>query len=316
MSPLVSILVPVFNRQDLLPACLDSALAQTERDLEVVVVDGASTDGTWEVCRGYADRDPRVRAFRQDENAGPVLGWIRCLEEARGTFGTFLWSDDLLQPQFVAATLPSLRDSRIAFSFTAAEIGPEPGRGHVWYRHASGTMPSSTFIEGVIRGPNPNAWPVSPACGLFRLADLRRNLVAELPTQPATDLRWTGAGSDMLLFVLTATHYPLVACDERPLAFFRAHPGSLTIGSRAALVALHYTLTRAWYARTHGVGDPAAMLAQQWLRAMRHTRHLEGPRSAAKRFGGIVRPSKLTLAAARELARYGVRAIVGRNRSA
>ena len=83
-TPLVSLLVPVYNRADLLAACLDSAIAQTTGDFEVVVVDGASTDGTWEVCRRYADADPRIRVYRDDENTGPVEGWWRCLKLARG----------------------------------------------------------------------------------------------------------------------------------------------------------------------------------------------------------------------------------------
>ena len=56
-SPLVSILIPVYNRQDLLPVCIESALAQTITDLEVVIVDNASTDKTWEVCQKFARQD-------------------------------------------------------------------------------------------------------------------------------------------------------------------------------------------------------------------------------------------------------------------
>src|SRR3989304_5716279 len=113
MNPAVSLLVPAFNREKLLVPCLDSALAQTFPDLEVVVVDGASTDGTWEVCQRYASADSRVRVFRDEVNTGPVRGWWRCLEEARGTHGTFLWSDDVLRPTFLEMTLPQLADKNV-----------------------------------------------------------------------------------------------------------------------------------------------------------------------------------------------------------
>ena len=56
----VSILVPVFNREELIGDCIQSALDQTFDDLEVVVVDNASTDGTWDVCRTYGEKDSRV----------------------------------------------------------------------------------------------------------------------------------------------------------------------------------------------------------------------------------------------------------------
>ena len=120
MNPAVSLLVPVFNRADLLSQCVDSALAQTMGNLEVVIVDGASTDRTWDVCLSYAERDTRVRVFREVQNEGPVRGWWRCLEEARGTYGTFLWSDDVLMPTFLERTFPHLASDDVAFAYSAA----------------------------------------------------------------------------------------------------------------------------------------------------------------------------------------------------
>ena len=89
---------------------MESALAQTMGDLEIVVVDGASTDGTWAMCERFAANDGRVRAFRDEVNTGPVAGWWRCVEEARGTFATFLWSDDLLMPTFLERVISLLGD--------------------------------------------------------------------------------------------------------------------------------------------------------------------------------------------------------------
>src|SRR5579872_5687154 len=95
-APLVSIIVPVYNRRRLLAECLESALDQTWRDMEVVVVDNASTDGTWDVCRAFARADSRVRIFRNPENIGPVRNWQRCFREAEGRFGKLLFSEDVL----------------------------------------------------------------------------------------------------------------------------------------------------------------------------------------------------------------------------
>jgi glycosyltransferase involved in cell wall biosynthesis len=57
--PSVTIHIPTYNRKDLLVPCIESALAQTFTDLEVVIVDNASTDGAWEICQEFAARDPR-----------------------------------------------------------------------------------------------------------------------------------------------------------------------------------------------------------------------------------------------------------------
>src|SRR5512140_2438735 len=106
-NPAVSILVPVHNRPALLEECARSALAQDFRDFEIVVCDNHSTDGTWDVCERLARENPEiVRIFRNPADLGPVRNWKRCLDEARGRFGKFVYSDDLVHPGFLSETLP------------------------------------------------------------------------------------------------------------------------------------------------------------------------------------------------------------------
>lgn len=309
MNPTVSLLVPVFNRADLLVPCLDSALAQTMVDFEVVVVDGASTDGTWDVCLRYAAVDDRVRVFRDPVNTGPVRGWWRCIQEARGAFGTFLWSDDMLQPTFLAKTLPILADADIGLVFTAAEIGPEPGDGSIHYSHESRIMSSREFIEACLAGTED--YPVSPACALFRMTDIRASFVMELPTKPATDLSTTGAGTDLLLFLLTALRYPLIANLSEPLAFFRAHSGSLTIDGRGGLVTVSYAATKRWFARQNGFRDPfPGILARQWLGDMRASRRFMSPSVVFDKYGQVVGSRELAAAASAHLLRRAMRSLL------
>lgn len=313
MRPEVSLLVPVFNRAELLVPCLDSALAQTMADLEVVVVDGASTDNTWEVCQRYAASDSRVRIFRDPVNTGPVRGWWRCIEEARGAYGTFLWSDDVLQPTFVAETLPILADSEVAFVFTATEIGPEPGAGAIHYAHPSRLIPSREFVEASLDGTG--NYPVSPACALFRITDLRESFTMELPTRPVRDLTATGAGVDLLFFLLTALRYSRVACLSESLAFFRAHAGSMTIDGRGGQITLDYAATRSWFAREYGFRDPSPrILARQWLHEMRVSRHFVNPNEAARRYGHTVRAGDLVTGAAAHLLDRAARTLIPRRR--
>ena len=61
----VSIVVPVYNTAEYLPACLDSILAQTFTDFELLLVDDGSTDNSLQVCETYASRDARIRIFHQ-----------------------------------------------------------------------------------------------------------------------------------------------------------------------------------------------------------------------------------------------------------
>ena len=94
--PKVSILVPVYNRVDMIKDCVDSALSQDYLDLEVIVSDNCSTDGTWELCwRLYSDH-PKVKLCRNASNVGPVLNWLCAARAATGQYVKILFSDDLL----------------------------------------------------------------------------------------------------------------------------------------------------------------------------------------------------------------------------
>ena len=98
-SPKVSILIPVYNREAFIAACVQSALEQTFTDFEIIIVDNASTDTTWKICQQIAEQDKRIRIFRNERNIGPVRNWRRCIEEARGVYGKILWSDDLISEE-------------------------------------------------------------------------------------------------------------------------------------------------------------------------------------------------------------------------
>ena len=93
-----SVIIPVYNVQDYLPACLDSVLAQTQEDIEVILVDDGSTDGSLEIELAYAARDPRVRVIQQP-NLRQGTARNRGLAEARGEYVYFMDSDDLIVPE-------------------------------------------------------------------------------------------------------------------------------------------------------------------------------------------------------------------------
>ena len=61
----ISVIIPVYNVEPFLPACLDSVLAQTHRDLEIILVDDGSADGSGAICDRYAGMDPRIRVIHQ-----------------------------------------------------------------------------------------------------------------------------------------------------------------------------------------------------------------------------------------------------------
>ncbi len=92
----VSILIPTFNREDYLPRAVESALKQDYPDIEVIVSDNASTDGTEEVVKKYDD-NLRFKYFRNKENIGMVANWRKALNKyATGKYFMILSDDDYL----------------------------------------------------------------------------------------------------------------------------------------------------------------------------------------------------------------------------
>lgn len=94
-EPLITVGLPVYNGQRYLREAIDSLLAQTCTDFELLISDNASTDSTSEICREYAAKDVRIRYIRQEQNLGAVANFQYVLDHARGRFFTWASDDDL-----------------------------------------------------------------------------------------------------------------------------------------------------------------------------------------------------------------------------
>ncbi|MCA9032230.1 MAG: glycosyltransferase [Planctomycetaceae bacterium] len=96
-QPLVSVIVPTYNRAAYIAEAVESALGQTYPHVEVVIVDDGSVDNTSEILAQLSQRDSRVRCFRQ-ENAGVSAARNKAIQKAQGDFIAFLDSDDVWHP--------------------------------------------------------------------------------------------------------------------------------------------------------------------------------------------------------------------------
>ena len=98
-TPRVSVIVPAYNAAGFLKRALHSALAQTMPDLELIVVDDASSDATLALAREVAARDPRVRVLHNERNRGMYPTYNRAIDAARGEWITALDADDVWLPE-------------------------------------------------------------------------------------------------------------------------------------------------------------------------------------------------------------------------
>ncbi len=110
MTPYFSIVIPVYNAAAYLRRCVDSILAQTFSDFELILVDDGSADESAALCDGYAAADSRVLALHQ-ANAGPTPARRRGLDAARGAYICFADADDWVVPRWLEAIHGLIRDN-------------------------------------------------------------------------------------------------------------------------------------------------------------------------------------------------------------
>jgi glycosyltransferase involved in cell wall biosynthesis len=246
----VSILIPVYNRENIIAETIQSALDQTYSNIEVVIVDNASVDNTWKVIQSFSEKDSRIKAFRNETNLGPVRNWLRCVEEATGEYGKILWSDDLIAPDFIEKTMTFFNED-VGFVYSGANIftGANPLEAKTSYLLSkTGRYSSSMYIEKAIFD---KGVPVSPGCAIFRMSDMKRNLWLQVPNKVNSDFSMHAIGNDLLLFLLTAKDYQYFAHVAEPLSFFRAHKGSISISSARGRLPLHYALAKAYFVENY-----------------------------------------------------------------
>jgi glycosyltransferase involved in cell wall biosynthesis len=219
-APLVTIGIPTYNRANgYLREALESALAQTYPNVEIVIADNCSPDNTREVVERYAD--PRIRYFRHDPGIKPNDNFNFCLRQAKGVYFLLLHDDDMVDPDFVSACM-SAADFRDDFGVirTGARIidgksrvtGASPNR-------AAGLSTADYFL----------AWFEGKTsfyiCGtLFNTRRLREG-----------GGFWSRHNlfQDDVALVKLASRFGRVDIEE-PKANFRVHAGELTKAARVA----------------------------------------------------------------------------------
>jgi glycosyltransferase involved in cell wall biosynthesis len=269
----VSILIPTYNRERIILETLNSAVNQTYKNTEVIVVDNMSTDNSYEIIKEFAKSHPNVRAYQNETNIGPVLNWQRCIDEAEGLYGKLLFSDDLIEPDYLEKTLPFFTRYDVGFVFTSVTMGREPGQGHISYNFAdeTGIYPASDFINASLFGGDV---PISPGCAIFRMADLKSNLVLNIPSPTINDFLAHGAGPDLLLYLLTAKAYKSIAYVKDALCVFREHKDSISVADKGQYLYRCYLQAKIWFAEAYfNKGMLKDYYANAWYQFCRSTKH-------------------------------------------
>lgn len=245
----VTILIPTYNRESFILEALDSAASQTFKDIEILVTDNCSTDKTQEIVRNYPDQ--RVRLQVNEKNLGPLLNWKRGIEQAKGELIKILWSDDLIDQDYLEKTIPLLTED-LGFVFSKILIGKNRDNAFEYKVDLKeGKTLSQKFISNSLVGAGV---PSSPGCALFRKEDLKLSLTEVNSLFDQDRFKQNGAGPDLLFFLKTCSRYPYFYYTKSTASFFRDHAGSITVSekSKAMAIALDYLKAKAYFAELFG----------------------------------------------------------------
>lgn len=100
MNRLISVIIPAYNSENTISKTIESVCNQTYGDIEIIIIDDGSVDGTLQVCEGYQKRDHRIRVIHQ-ENKGVSSARNQGIRHAEGDYATFVDSDDVVHPQMI-----------------------------------------------------------------------------------------------------------------------------------------------------------------------------------------------------------------------
>ena len=208
-SPLVSICIPVYNRPELIKRALDSCLNQTYKNIEIVVVDDASTDNTPEVVKSYAAKDARVKYYQNEKNLGMVPNWLRTFELATGDYLQHLGSDDQLSKDFVEEKVKIFQKyPDVAFIGCGIKTHMEDSSGNlnVWSetKYPKGRYETTCIFKNFYKKPA----LVCTACTVRR-NDMLENFKPSIPNKWGYDDAYTKGGKimDVLVFLKILRNY-------------------------------------------------------------------------------------------------------------
>lgn len=126
VQPLISVIIPIYNIEDCLPRCVASVQNQTYQNLEILLVDDGSTDGTGALCDALAAKDARIRVFHK-ENGGSSSARNMGIREARGEYLGFVDSDDWIEPEMYEALLTMIQERGLGMAQASRDEIDEEG---------------------------------------------------------------------------------------------------------------------------------------------------------------------------------------------
>ena len=184
VSGLISVIIPVYNRQDYIEECLNSVIAQSYQNFEIVIVDDGSSDNTYEICKNLSLKEPRIKLF-SGEHGGVSAARNIALDKATGEYMFFLDSDDVIYPALFETFIKAMGETNADMAATrvvaVSQNNWERVQNKLSEPSACGTTTYHTFEESLDAIFTANS-PLTCIGGVM----MRRDLIGD--TKFSTDL--------------------------------------------------------------------------------------------------------------------------------
>ena len=223
MNDMVSIIMPSYNTAQFIAESIDSVLAQTYTNWELIIVDDCSTDITDDVVKPYLN-DARISYLKNDKNSGAAVSRNRALREAKGKWIAFLDSDDLWLPEKLEKQIAFMKNNNYHFSYTRyIEIDEE-------------SKPNGKYVTGPKRitkhGMYNYCWPGcltvmydAEAVGLIQIVNIKKN-------------------NDYAMWLKICKKADCYLLDQVLADYRRGRIGSVSSHSIKTMIKWHYKLFR------------------------------------------------------------------------
>jgi glycosyltransferase involved in cell wall biosynthesis len=239
-QPLVSIIIPTFNRASTIERAIRSALNQTYTNIEIIVVDNCSTDNSNRIIKKLQSEFDVIKYSINSSNIGPVRNWLECVKQSSGEYIKILFSDDELEHDWIEKSINIFLEYKdIGFVYTPALIINQTfnGLSYNYFDHSKILYADDYIFLNYFY----LSMPVSPCCAIFRKSDVITSLVKEIPNPFNLVYSNTGAGNDLLLYLKVASSYPKVYFLKDTRVKFYGGTDSLTMSNN---LTLNYEFTK------------------------------------------------------------------------
>lgn len=235
MSELVSIIMPSYNTSKYIVETIQSVLAQTYKDWELLIVDDCSTDNTDEIVKPFL-ADKRIHYLKNEKNSGAAVSRNRALREAKGRWIAFLDSDDLWMPEKLERQISFMDKNGYSFSYTDYEEIDVNGNKTGVYVNGPKRITKAGMFNYCWPGCLTVMYDVE-AVGLIQIADIKKN-------------------NDYAMWLKVCRKTDCYLMDEELALYRRGRSGSISTHSIKMMISWHYKL----YKEAEGQNGLVALL--------------------------------------------------------